>query len=270
MPHPHPHRRAFSLIGLLVTMVCIVILMVIGMNALNKAMTGEGAAVRGTVRSTQDMIQLSGIYQSMIVAGNDLPDSRLPVPSIFAESDDWSLNTTANLYSSMIARNYINPEILIAGNEFNPWIEVMIGYNYNAYDPRTGVFWDTNFKADLDDVSNASYAHMPLFGERYTRGWQASFDRNAVLLGNRGPKDGIHNPDSLSYGRSGQWGGHVVYGDGSIQFHTEFTPPGMMTERNGEYVPDNLFAMEQGPGGSDAILSFTKEMTRRGPVLQFD
>jgi hypothetical protein len=34
--------------------------------------------------------------------------------------------------------------------------------------------------------------------------------------------------------------------------------------------PDNIFAMESGPRGADAILSFTKAMTDEGPQLQFD
>ena len=40
--------RGFSMIGLLVSMVCIVVLFAIGMNAMNKAVTGEGTARRGT------------------------------------------------------------------------------------------------------------------------------------------------------------------------------------------------------------------------------
>jgi hypothetical protein len=50
MPTPmHQTRTGYSMIGMLITLVCIVILFSIGMSALNRAMTGEGSALRGTV-----------------------------------------------------------------------------------------------------------------------------------------------------------------------------------------------------------------------------
>jgi hypothetical protein len=263
------HTRGFSMLGMLITLVCIVILFAIGMNAMNKAITGQGSAVPGTVRSVQDEMYLRSIHTGMVVAGNDLRDSRFPVPSLIANSNDWSLNTTANLYSSMIAGNYIS-EMLISGNEYSPFVDRMVGYNFNAYQPQGGIYWDTAFKADLNRQSHVSFAHMPLFGERYRRGWQANFDRQAVLVGNRGPKDGIDDSGSYSYGRSGVWGGHVLHGDGTIQFTYTFTMPGLTFERDGAQHADNIFAMETGADGTDAILSFTSEMTPRGPVLQFD
>lgn len=262
--------RGFSLIGMLVTLVCILVLFTISMNALNRAVTGEGSARPGTVRSTQDMIHLRGLHTAMIVAGNDTRDARLPVASQLAGRNDWSLNTTANIYSAMIAGNYVTPEMLVSGNEYNPRVYVMNNYDYAAYAPGSGVFWDDAFQADLDRESHVSFAHMPLFGERYEKGWQANLNRQAVLAGNRGPKDGIDDPQSFTYGRSGQWGGHVLHGDGSINFHSTFTPEGLIYQRAGERHTDNLFAMDDGPDGVDAILSFTQEMTPEGPTLQHD
>jgi hypothetical protein len=147
---------------------------------------------------------------------------------------------------------------------------VMIGYNYNAYDPIRGSFWDESFRADLQRESHTSFAHMPLFGERYERGWKANFDRGALIIGTRGPKDGIHDPDSLTVGRNQQWGGHVVFGDGSITFTHSFHHPRATITVDGEPRYDNLFAMETGPLGDDAILAFTIEQTEDGPVVQFD
>lgn len=271
------NTRGFSLIGILITMVCIIVLFTIGMNAMNKAVTGQGSALQGTVRSTQDMMYFSAIYTGLVTAGNDMRDSRFPVPSMLANSNDWSLNTTANFYSSLIASNYLAPEVLVSGNEYSPYVERMVGYNFNAYRPSGGagtgaggIFWDTAFEANLSRRSHVSFAHMPLFGERYRRGWQANFDRRAILLGNRGPKDGVDDPSSFSYGRSGVWGGHILRGDGSIEFTHDFTPPGLTYQSSGGPQPDNLFAMEDGPGGVDAILSFTSQMTPQGPVLQYD
>jgi type II secretory pathway pseudopilin PulG len=266
----HEQHRGFSLIGLLITVVCIIVLFTISMSALNRAVTGNGSAVSGTVRSTQDMIYLRSLHLAMMTASNETRRGRFPVPSMIAQSDDWSLNTTANLYSSMIAGNYISPDILISGNEYSPHVERISYYDYTAYNPTRGEYWDRGFQADLASRSHVSFAHMPLFGERYERHWQATSTRRGVLIGNRGPRDGIDDPQSYSYGRSGVWGGHVLYSDGSIEFYQTFTPPGLTFERHGHVEQDNLFAMDDGPDGVDAILSFTREMTRSGPVLQHD
>ena len=90
------------------------------------------------------------------------------------------------------------------------------------------------------------------------------------LLGNRGPKDGIRDPNSWTYGRNGKWAGHIVFGDGHVEYTEVFTPNGLFWEDRGQRLPDNLFRMEDGPGGIDVILAFTKEMTTDGPVLQYD
>ncbi|HRP64068.1 MAG TPA: hypothetical protein PK400_12285 [Phycisphaerales bacterium] len=266
----HPHRAGFSMLGVLITMVCIIVLFTIGMNAMNKAITGAGSALPGTVRSTQDMMSLNALYQAMIVGGQMMPDSRLPVPNLYAKSNDQSLNTTANFYSSMIAQQLVNPSGLISGNEYSPRVEAMRDYNYNSYQPSRGTYWDTRFLADLDDLSHTSFAHMPLYGERYRRGWQSNFDSRLILIGNRGPKDGIDDPGSYSYGRSGVWGGHFVYGDGRVAFSSVFVPEGLTYERNNQSYPDNIFFMETGAGGMDAIIAFTKRMTSQGPELQYD
>ncbi len=262
--------RGFSMIGMLITLVCILILFVILMNSVNFAVTGAGSARDGTVRTVQDQIALYGLFQSMTISAMDHGDSRFVVPSVVSRSGDRSQDTTANLFSAMIALRYANPESLIAANEFNPYVLPMEHYNYNAYDPQRESFWDKDFKADLGRNSNVSFAHMPLFGDRFERGWKSNFDRRAVIIGNRGPKDGIDDPQSYSYGRSGQWGGNVLFGDGSIEFYHTFSPPGVTFERSREQYADNIFAMEDGPDGRDAILSFTKSMTRSGPELQWD
>ncbi len=266
----HTHARGFSMIGLLVTMVCIIILFTIGMNAMNQAITGGGSAVSGTVRSVQDEMYLRGIYTGLITAGNDMRDARLPVASLIAQSDDLSLNTTANFYSSLIATNYLSTDILISANEYSPFVERMVGYDFHAHQIRGGVPWDTAFEANLERTSHVSFAHMPHFGERYRRGWLANFDRRSVLIGNRGPKDGVDDPNSYTYGRSGVWGGHIVFGDGSITFTDTFTLPGVTFTKDGTTYADNLYAMEDGPSGADAILSFVREMTPSGPTLQHD
>ncbi|MDY7107452.1 MAG: type II secretion system protein [Planctomycetota bacterium] len=263
------HERGMSLIGLLVVFVCIVILGVISLTALNKSITGEGSAQENTVRSVQDKMNLYAIHQALVANAID-NDGRFLTPSVLAGSNDRSLDTTANLFSAMVMHYGVRPEMLISGNEYNGYVVQDMDYDHRAYDPRAGVYWDPSFEADLERGSNVSFAHVPLFGDRFEKNWQTAMSSSFPILGNRGPKDGIHDPTSWTYGRNGTWGGHIVFGDGHIEFTNSFTPGSVFFERRGQRFADNIFAVEDGMDGADAILSFTKEMTREGPVLQFD
>jgi hypothetical protein len=261
--------RGFSMVGMLITMVCIVVLFTIGMNAMNKAVTGEGTARRGTVNSMSDQLQLYALYQSLVVDAGDRR-GRMLTPSRLTAREDTADDTTANFFSALVMQNYATPESLISANEFSGYVDPIEDYDYTLYSAQDDVHWDPAFVADLAKFSNASFAHMPFYGERYERGWNDSFSARAPLVGNRGPKDGIDDPRSLTYGRQGVWGGHIAFADGHTDFTDSFTPSGVFFERGGETYADNIFAVEDGPGGRDAILSFTQEMTSDGPVLQFD
>jgi len=263
------HRRGgYSLIGMLITMACIVVLMVISLTALNNAVTGGGETKSGTVHSVQDTMQLTGIYQGLFLHGNSV-GGRFPTPSIIS-GKDHSVDTTANLYSAMIAARLVQPETLVSPNEHSGWVEADRDYDYNAYDPAAGVYWDPSFKADLEDISNVSYAHLPLHGERYERNWKIDAAPVFPILGTRGPKDGIEDPTSLTYSREGTWAGHLVFGDGSVDFVSTFTPGNLTIEIDGSPVPDSVYSMQAGPDGADAIIAFTRAMTEDGPELQFD
>lgn len=261
--------RAFSMVGLLVTMVCMVILFAIGMSAMNKAVTGEGSAVEGTVRSVQDQLALYTIATSMVTFASD-HGGRFLTPSELSGSGDVSQNTTASLYSAMIMENYVSPDKLVSGNEYNGWVVPIEDYDFLARDPGAGIYWDPTFEADLEDYSNVSFAHMPLCGDRFERHWETSFSSRMPIFGNRGPKDGIENPDSYTYGRNGRWGGHLAFGDGHTEFVETFTPSGLFLERDGRREQDNIFAMQDGAAGRDAIIAFTKAMSEDGPELQYD
>jgi hypothetical protein len=261
--------QGMSLVGLLVVLACILILAVISLTALNKSITGEGSAQEGSVRSVQDKLNLYAIHQALVANSID-NDGRFLTPSVFAGSGDRSLDTTANLYSAMVMHYGVRPEMLISGNEYNGYVVQDMDYNYRAYDPRAGVYWDPTFEADLERGSNVSFAHVPLFGDRFEKHWCSAMSSSIPILGNRGPKDGIPDPNSYTYGRNGVWGGHIVFGDGHIEFISTFTPGSVFFERGGQRFPDNIFAVEDGMDGADAILSFTKTMTPDGPVLQFD
>jgi len=274
-------RRAHGLIGLLITMAIIAVLFALLMSSMNRAVTGEGSAVEGTVRSIEDQAQLMAIHQAFAIHALGDPRNRggrFLVPSVVSRTDDRSLDTTADLYSAMIALNFLRPETLISPNEYSTWVEADTDYDFRAYQPAEGRFWDTDFKADLQDVSNVSYAHMPLYGRRFEKHWSGE-SRNLVL-GNRGPKDGIDDPASYTYGRNKQWAGHIVFGDGSIDFITTFTPGNVQVMPPGAggggeggesaSTADNIFRFDDGVDGVDAILGFTKKMTANGPELVWD
>jgi len=268
-------QRGYGLIGLLITMAIIVVLFALMMSSLNRAVTGEGSAKEGTVRSIEDQAQLVAIHQAFAIQALGDPRNRggrFLVPSVISRTDDRSLDTTADLYSAMIAMNFLRPETLISPNDYSAWVEADTDYDFQAYQPAEGRFWDADFKADLKDVSNVSYAHMPLFGERFEKHWSGE-SRNLVL-GNRGPKDGIDDPTSYTYGRNRQWAGHIVFGDGSIDFITTFTPGSVQVMPRGagttEGAQDNIFRFDDGVDGVDAILGFTKTMTEDGPELMWD
>ncbi len=183
---------------------------------------------------------------------------------------DDSLNTTAALFSAMIAQHYVVPGQLISGNEYSPYVWLDDDYDYTTYSPGNGTFWDPGFVADLAVLSNLSFAHMPLYGQRLRRNWRFNAGSRTVLLGNRGPRDGVADPSSYSVGRNGIWAGHIVFGDGHLEFADTFTPTGLVFVRDGRQLADNLFAADDGPDGMDAILAFTTAITDDGPVLQFD
>lgn len=267
---PRAARRpdGFSLVGLLVTLTCMLVLFVIGMTALDKAVTGQGSTRDGTVRSVKDQIYLSALHQAMVVHAADRK-GRYVTPSALTEDGDRSVDTTANLYSVMVMDNYIASENLVSANERSGYVWEMEDYNYRLYSPRDGVYWDPAFMADLEDLSNTSFAHVPLFGTRFDRHWEA-FGSQFPLIGNRGPKDGIDDPASWTYGKDGTWAAHIMFADGHVAFVDTFTPNVVFFERDGARVSDNLYAVEDGPGGADAILSFTERMTDGGAELQFD
>ena len=262
-------RRGFSLIGMLITFACIVILFAILMQSMNTRITGNGSTKQGTVRSMQEEMQLNALFQSMFADANRFR-GRLIMPSLLGNGLSKSKNTTANLFSAMVIENYTNPEQLISPNEHSGYVRAYLDYNYQAYRPNEGIFWDPNFKADLEDLSHVSYAHMPLYGKRMDRNWKSNAQSSFPLIGNRGPKNGVEDPTSMTYGRNEKWAGHIVFGDGHVEFTKSFTSNKLTVNVRGQQQPDNVFAMEEGARGGDAIIAFTKEMTSGGPILQWD
>lgn len=263
-------RRGYGLIGLLITIACIAILLSIIGTSLNKVTTGEGSTAQNTVRSFKDQTSFHALNTGLAVYAQE-NRNRLPQPSQINPYADRDVDTTANLYSAMIMQNLVAPSQVISANEYSSVVWAMEDYNYHAMSPAEGVYWDPRFKADLERESHTSFAHMPLFGERLQRRWAFGTGGGRFpLIGNRGPKDGVHDPNSMSYGRSRQWAGQFLLSDGSVEFTDSFTPAWLQFSRDGQVYSDNLFAFDDGVEGADAMMTFTKQMESWGPVVQFD
>ena len=262
-------RRGYSLIGILITMAIIVILMALSMTVLNDAISGSGSTKGGTVHSMEDKINLSQLYQTFLYGSQEIGSSLL-VPSELAGRGDQSLNTTANIYSAFVIQNRIRPDMLISANEQSPMVWPDDDYDFTMYNPAAGQFWDPSFKADLKDESNVSFAHLPLFGMREDKWRRPSLNATFPYFGNRGPKDGVDDPNSYTYGRDGSWAAHVVFGDGHVEFLQTFTPGNVTFLRSGVPTPDNIYAFDDGERGTDAILTFTKAISQRGIEIQHD
>jgi hypothetical protein len=189
--------------------------------------------------------------------------------------EDITQNTTANLFSLGVMQNYFAPELCVSPQEPSQRVIVLdtSTYDWKQYRPASGVYWDTAFKADLTDVSHVSYAHMPLFGKRRELYWCDRMNTTFPIIGNRGPLNGVHNPQSVTnriHPPGDRWNGYVCFIDNHVDQLSTFTPDGLSFTQDGKEVPDNIFAVEDGAAGADAILSFTTKMTKDGPVLQHD
>jgi len=248
-------NRGFTLVELLVVIAIIALLVGLLLPALAKA--------QQAARETKDATQLKQIHTGMLSYAAKDKSGRLPIPGYINRclqanppvpiGENPSLNTTQNLYSSMIAGEYFKPDLCIGPTEVNPVvIEKGKGgtapYNYNAYNPGTATYWDTSFTAAINanvgqNTSNTSYAHMALFGLRKDASWRSTQDASRPLVGTRGPKllaNGNWDPNpttgsganyaTLLIGPKKEWWGNLVFADNHVDLTKSFWPEGVTFE----------------------------------------
>lgn len=235
-------------------------------------------------RMLRDAEQLRQIHQGMLLGAREA-DGRYPQPGDVRrhpiERDgeliyiprsgrpDPSQDTTANFYSLLVMHRYVGADQLVSPGDRSPLVKPIEQYDFDAYDPSRGVFWDDALAADLEHNSHVSYAHDLLYGERVRRHWRADAPPNRPVIGSRGPRNGTPDPASYTCDHQGNWRGVIVDNANNYEHLEHFTPANLFVgeDRN---VPDNIFRIDDGAEGEDVILTFTLEITPDDPIIQHD
>ena len=255
-------RKGFTLIELLVVMAIIALLLGILLPALNNA--------RARARVLKDSTQLKGIHQAWVTKSidypNEFPTNPLPTPGLVNRTgrivgrgdEDTLKNDHASLFSMSVAQNLFSAPLCVGPSEVSPQVTVCTNYDATQYRPAEDIYWDgdtpgeqvfddgvaRNFRANLMQASNTSYAVMPLVmptdptvgvgNSRRVRAWKNGGVSTMAVLGNRGVQDGIDgstggditifkNSKTLDiHGAKGSWEGNLVFGDNHVDYANSF------------------------------------------------
>ncbi len=270
-------KHGFTLVELLVVMAIIALLIGLLLPALAKA--------RAQAQLTKDQAQVKEIHQSWIVFSREL-DGSLPAPGLIDRlpvdvgdglqeipgrgPEDLTMNTTPNLYSVCIMRHYFTPQMCFSPAEESGRVIYKDDYKFTYYDPlginseclkndsdSTDCYWDPTFKAalnpELNSLSNTSYAHMPIAGERKKRHWRDTMDSRFAMVGTRGVEDGSLDEEiyyrsvTLEFhGGSKEWVGNVAFNDNHTERLDTFFPEGLNYQIAGQSFADNIFKDDTG------------------------
>lgn len=258
-------KKGFTLIELLVVMAIIALLLGLLLPALAKA--------RATARQVKDSAQIKQVHTGLITSGADKNGVYLTPGEIKRAPDptagnvaipgrgplDETVNHHAALYAACIAYNYFSTQTLYGAAEVNARVTPCSNYNFSSYSPVNNTFWDeTNFRADLSQLCNTSYATMPLdVTPRRTTEWRNTGNSRFVVLGNRGVRGGaltgndyVNSRTLEIHGAKNEWDGNLCYNDNHVTFERSFLPESLAKLPNGVSGPhgtaDNVFRNDTG------------------------
>ncbi len=260
---PRLQVRGFTIVELLILLVIFVVIVGIGIFI---SMLGGSQRTGFTGKNAKCRVQLKQIHSAWVLSSQTNRGSRYPVPlkasSVTANASVAPGNSTANLHSMMIFQNYYSPELVICPSESSGFVqEKYDSYDYGGQGSALAenMAWDTTFDCDITGgadgtrISNVSYANMaPPSSNRYSLADRNRIDPQRAILGDRGPKDGISDPQSQSYLQHGsrtQWSGNIVFDDGHaaslMEKPTQKTPFALdgitWMDAVGKAQPDNVF-----------------------------
>ncbi len=258
--------KGFTLIELLVVIAIIALLVGLLLPAL--------ATAQRNARSMKDSAQMKEIHQSFLTFANE-HKGKLPIPGLINRKTDPFLgdipdsgpenfkeNTSANLYSSMIAQNFFGTDIVVGTTEINPVVVEKTNYDYSKYAPGQDSYWDRFFQMNIfyptpapNQICNGSYAHMAICGDRKSIKWRDSQAPGDPIIGTRGIKNGDRagepeydrSPTLLLHGARRQWVGYVCFNDNHTErlgnFYPQLTTFESASSQRGPQK-DNIFAAE--------------------------